>query len=81
MWQSNVPIQLLSTLRGKNGVTMSESLFKPGDRLVVEIAEVYCTTRSDYSSRGRKSEEYVYRLKGDIPLMRERQLKLLERIK
>lgn len=58
---------------------MSEPLFKPGDRFVVEIAEVYCTTRQDYSSRGRKSEEYVYRLMGDIPLMRERQLRLLER--
>lgn len=59
---------------------MSEPMFRPGDKLVVEIAEVYHTTR-DGTPRGRKSEEYVYRMCGDIPLMRERQLKLLERVK
>ena len=53
--------------------------FNVGDRFIVEIAEVYKTTRED-TKRGRNGEEYVYRMKGNIPLMRERQLKLLERI-
>ena len=53
--------------------------FKVGDSFVVTIAEVYHTTR-DGTPNGRKSEEFVYRMRGDIPLMRERQLKLLERI-
>ena len=53
--------------------------FKVGDSFVITISEVYKTTRGG-TPNGRKSEEYVYRMKGDIPLMRERQLKLLERI-
>lgn len=59
---------------------MSEPMFKPNDSFIVTVAEVYSTTR-DGTPRGRKSEEYVYRMCGDIPLMRERQLKLLERVK
>ena len=54
--------------------------FKVGDRFVVEIAECY-KTQGDAPKGGRRGEEYVYRMKGNIPLMRERQLKLLERIK
>jgi len=54
-------------------------MFEVGQKFVIEIAEVYHTTR-DGTPNGRKSEEFVYRMRGDIPLMRERQLKLLERI-
>lgn len=57
----------------------AEPLFKVGDTFIISIAEVYHTTNE--AQGGRKADEYVYRLKGNIPLMRERQLKLLERIK
>lgn len=53
--------------------------FRVGQKFVIEIAEIYHTTNE--AQGGRKADEYVYRLKGNIPLMRERQLKLLERIK
>lgn len=56
----------------------TEPMFKPGDKLIVTVAEVYKTTNN--AQGGRKAEEYVYRMMGNIPLMRERQLKLLERI-
>ena len=52
--------------------------FKVGQKFLIEIAEIYRTTNE--AQGGRKADEYVYRLKGNIPLMRERQLKLLERI-
>ena len=56
----------------------TEPMFKVSDRFVIEIAEIYRTTNE--AQGGRKADEYVYRLKGNIPLIRERQLKLLERI-
>lgn len=59
---------------------MSKPQFNVNDKFIVTISEVYHTTR-DGTPNGRKSEEYVYRMRGDIPLMRERQLKLLERVK
>ena len=52
--------------------------FNVGQKFVVEIAQVYRAESRNVN--GRKASEYVYRMKGDIPLMRERQLKLLERI-
>ena len=57
---------------------MAEPLFKPGDSFIVTIAEVY---RSDGKPTVglTKTADYVYRMKGNIPLMRERELKLLER--
>lgn len=57
---------------------MTEPMFNVNDAFVVVVAEVYRTTGN--ASSGRKAEEYVYRMKGAIPLMREGQLKLLERI-
>jgi len=56
----------------------AEPMFKVGDTFKISIAEVYRTTNE--AQGGRKADEYVYRLKGNIPLIRERQLKLLERI-
>ena len=58
---------------------MKEPLFKRGQRFIVEIAEVY-TTEAKPDTRSR-SADYVYRMKGAIPLMREGQLKLLEQLK
>lgn len=52
--------------------------FKVGQKFLIEIAEIYRTTNE--AQGGRKADEYVYRLKGNIPLIRERQLKLLERL-
>ena len=60
---------------------MGEPMFKPGDKLLITVAEVY---KSDTKLEGlgnNRSADYVYRMKGDIPLMRERQLKLLERVR
>lgn len=54
-------------------------MFKRGQRFVVEIAEIY-TSEAKPDVKGR-SADYVYRMKGAIPLMREGQLKLLEQIK
>lgn len=53
--------------------------FKVGDRFIVQIAEIY-TSEAKPDVRNR-SADYVYRMKGAIPLMREGQLKLLEQIK
>ena len=57
---------------------MGEPLFKCGQRFIVEIAEIY-TSQSKPDVKNR-SADYVYRMKGAIPLMREGQLKLLEMI-
>ena len=53
--------------------------FKVHDKFVIEIAEIY-TSESKPTVGLRKSADKVYRMKGAIPLMREGQLKLLERI-
>ena len=57
----------------------SNPMFHKGQKFVVEIAEIYTSVTKD-GVAGRRSEDYVYRMKGAIPLMREGQLKLLERI-
>ena len=56
---------------------MGEPLYKPGMSFVITIAEVYASCNKE---NGKRSADYVYRMKGAIPLMREGQLKLLERI-
>lgn len=57
---------------------MGKPLYKPGDKFLITVAEVY-TSEAKPDVKGR-SADYVYRMKGAIPLMREGQLKLLERL-
>lgn len=55
-----------------------EPEFKVGDRFIIEVAEVYATTNQ--ATGGRKAEEFIYRMRGNIPLMRTRHLRLLEKV-
>lgn len=58
----------------------TENEYKVGDRFIVEIAEIYAS-ESKPTVGLRRSADKVYRMKGAIPLMREGQLRLLERVK
>ena len=55
-----------------------EREFKVGDKFLIEISEIYVSDSKPKVGL-RKSADRVYRMKGAIPLMREGQLRLLER--